>query len=265
MSFPCTPSVILFIILSKTLSGFNLFKTLSSCCFLALSITSFNDIFLVLNSGNKDKTVVFYVKDTGQGVPAYIRQTIFNKQKSQLNTIENKHIGFSLAVCKSIVQELGGDIWMESTEGNGTSVFFSIKVETKEIINEPITSSNLDWSKYTILVADDEEINKILIQECLEKTNVNLIFARNGKEAVYLFSTTPAIDLILMDIKMPEMDGYKATEIIKIQKKAIPIIANTAYAMLYERDSCINKGFDDYIAKPFSVSDLLTVINKHLK
>jgi len=199
------------------------------------------------------------------GVPSHIRQSIFNRQKGQPNNLDNKQVGFSLAVCKGILQEMNGDIWMESTEGEGTTVYFSIKQEAKQLTNEPITSSNLDWRDKTILVADDEEINKILISECLEQTNVKLLFARNGKEAVYLFSTTPKIDLILMDLKMPEMDGYKATEIIKIQNKNIPIIANTAYAMLYERDSCLEKGFDDYIAKPFSVSDLITIINKHLK
>jgi len=213
----------------------------------------------------KEKKILFHVKDTGMGVPSHIRQSIFNRQKGQPNNLDNKQVGFSLAVCKGILQEMNGDIWMESTEGEGTTVYFSIKQEAKQLTNEPITSSNLDWRDKTILVADDEEINKILISECLEQTNVKLLFARNGKEAVYLFSTTPKIDLILMDLKMPEMDGYKATEIIKIQNKNIPIIANTAYAMLYERDSCLEKGFDDYIAKPFSVSDLITIINKHLK
>ena len=211
----------------------------------------------------KDKRISFYIKDSGTGIPSYIRQTIFNKQKNQPNNLDK--VGFSLAVCKSILNEMDGEIWMESTEGEGTTVYFSIKNEKKNTSFEPITSSNLDWSKRTILIADDEEINKVLIKECLEQTKVNLIYAQNGKEAVYLFSKTPNIDLILMDLKMPEMNGYKATEIIKTQNKDIPIIANTAYAMLYERESCLEKGFDDYIAKPFSVSDLITIINKHLK
>jgi signal transduction histidine kinase/CheY-like chemotaxis protein len=213
----------------------------------------------------KEKKILFHIKDTGHGVPSHIRHTIFNKQKSQPNNLDNNQIGFSLAVCKVILQEMDGEIWMESTEGEGTTVFFTIKLETKHVSDEPLTSSNIDWNDKTILVVDDEEINKVLINECLENTKAKLLFAKNGKEAVYLFSTTPKIDLILMDLKMPEMDGYKATEIIKIQNKDIPIIANTAYAMLYERDSCLEHGFDDYIAKPFSVSDLITVINKHLK
>jgi len=231
----------------------------------AIQYTEKGQIEIGYDAFQQEKKIQFYVKDSGNGIPSHIRQTIFNKQKSQSNTIDNKQIGLSLAICKSIIEEMGGDIWMESTEGEGTIVYFTISIENQTNVFEPLTVSNVDWKDKVFLVVDDEEINKVLITECLEKTNATLLYAKNGKEAVYMFSTTPKLDIILMDIKMPEMDGYKATEIIKIQNKNIPIIANTAYAMMYERENCLENGFDDYIAKPFSVSDLITVINKHLK
>jgi len=231
----------------------------------AIEHTEKGQIEIGIDSIKNEKRIQFSIKDTGNGIPSHIRHTIFNKQKNKTNNFDNKTIGFSLAVCKSIVQELEGDIWIESTEGEGTTVFFSIKKDSNEKIDEPITSSSVDWKNKVILIVDDEEINKILISESLANTKAQLLFAKNGKEAVYVFTQTPKIDLILMDLKMPEMDGYKATEIIKTQNPNIPIIANTAYAMLYERESCFEKGFDDYIAKPFSVSDLVSIINKHIK
>jgi CheY-like chemotaxis protein len=231
----------------------------------AIQYTDKGQIEIGYEALTKEKKIQFYVKDSGHGIPSHIRHTIFNKHKSRSFNFDNKQIGLSLAICKSILEEMGGEIWMESTEGEGTSVYFTISIENKVQDYEPITSSNVNWKDKVFLVVDDEEINKVLITECLEKTQATLLYAKNGKEAVYMFSTTPKLDIILMDIKMPEMDGYKATEIIKIQNKDIPIIANTAYAMIYERENCLQNGFDDYIAKPFSVSDLITVINKHLK
>lgn len=119
------------------------------------------------------------------------------------------------------------------------------------------------WEKKRILIAEDEETNYLFIEAILEDTKAELIWARNGAEAVEKFKNNE-VDLILMDIKMPEMDGLKATEKIREICSSVPIIAQTAYAMSEDKSKCLDAGCNDYLTKPINHKQLLLTIDKFL-
>jgi CheY-like chemotaxis protein len=123
---------------------------------------------------------------------------------------------------------------------------------------------SLSWEKKKILVAEDEETNFLFIEAILEDTKVELFWAKNGTDAVAIFTRQNDIDLILMDIKMPEMDGITATKRIRETNKTVPIIAQTAYAMSEDKTKCLNAGCDDYLTKPINHKVLLSTIEKYL-
>jgi two-component system, cell cycle response regulator DivK len=120
------------------------------------------------------------------------------------------------------------------------------------------------WGSRKILIAEDEETNYLFVEAILEDTNAELIWARDGKDVLKLISQHD-VDLILMDVKMPEMDGLTATRTIRLTNKDIPIIAQTAYAMSEDKTKCLNAGCNDYLAKPISHNLLLSTIDKYLK
>lgn len=124
--------------------------------------------------------------------------------------------------------------------------------------------SNIDWKGKRILVAEDEEVNMIFFQEVLEETGIEILFAEDGAKAVELAQREP-IDLILMDIKMPVLNGLDATRKIKTLKPNIPIIAQTAYAMDEEKQRCFEAGCDDYISKPIDTIRLFAIMKKYLR
>jgi len=121
---------------------------------------------------------------------------------------------------------------------------------------------NYVWDRKKILIAEDEEANFLFIEAILEDTNAILIWALNGMDAIDKVNENSDIDIILMDIKMPEMDGLSATRIIKQINSKIPIIAQTAYAMVEDKSKCINAGCDGYITKPINQKLLLSTIDK---
>jgi len=120
-----------------------------------------------------------------------------------------------------------------------------------------------DWKDKIILVAEDEYTNYLLLAEILSETNANLIWAKNGLQAVEYFVSN-AIDVVLMDIKMPGMNGYEATKKIRELNKNVPVIAQTAFAMAGEREKIMESGCDDYIAKPIKYDQILSLINKYM-
>jgi CheY-like chemotaxis protein len=125
--------------------------------------------------------------------------------------------------------------------------------------------SDCNWSDYTILIAEDEDTNFVYLETALEKTEVTILRAKNGKEAVEMTKVNPMIDLILMDIKMPLMNGIEATRSIKSFRKDLPIIAQTAFAMEEDRRNCAAVGCDDFMAKPIRYKILCETLSKYLK
>lgn len=126
------------------------------------------------------------------------------------------------------------------------------------------SSTTYDWENKSILIADDELTNFIIIDKLLNKTGIKVFHAENGEEAVKIFKKNPNIDVILMDIRMPEMGGLEATKFIRSLDRKIPIIAFTAYALSDDEAIALEFGCDDYISKPVRPEFLLKKINEHI-
>ena len=139
------------------------------------------------------------------------------------------------------------------------------KTQIQESQEINIQDPDYDWSEYTILIAEDEETNYIYLETALQKTNVKILRAKNGREAVEIARVNPQLDLILMDIKMPEMNGLEATRSIKAFRKDIVIIAQTAFAMEEDRRNCTAVGCIDFLPKPIRYKVLIETIAKYLK
>ncbi|MHC1703294.1 MAG: response regulator [Tenuifilaceae bacterium] len=212
----------------------------------------------------------FYVKDSGIGLSIDEQQQIFGR----FTKIENKRTnlyrgaGLGLAICKNIAKLLNGEVYVESELNKGSTFFFSLPLD--EVSGQPqksktsqMNSVDFNWSGKTMLVAEDERSNFRFIEVLLKRTNVKILHANNGKEAIDIFSNNP-IDLILMDIKMPVMDGLEATREIKKLNKEIPIIAQTAYAMQNDENICLDAGCDEYISKPIQPEKLMLLLKKYL-
>jgi len=215
--------------------------------------------------------ITFYVKDTGIGLARDKMSLIFERfrQGEESSTKEYGGAGLGLTISKRLVEMLGGDLWVESVLNEGSTFYFnlplritSIDIKTKQFTPQ---SGKMDWSDKTILVAEDEMSNFELIKATLHRTNVNIIRAVNGREAVEICKAKGnRIDLILMDIRMPEMNGYEATRIIKSSNKDLPVISLTAYAMSDDKEKSFHAGCNEYVSKPFNPVDLLEKIGRFI-
>lgn len=211
----------------------------------------------------QDNELKFCLQDTGTGIEKSKQSIIFDRFVQADDTIRRTYggTGLGLSICKGFVELMGGSIWVESEPGHGSVFCFTMPyfpaIKHPEIPSQaekPSTPSK----KMTILVAEDEEYNFIYIEALLSKLDVNILRAYTGKQALDICKAD-SIDLVLMDIKMPEMNGYEATMKIREFHPHLPIIAQTAYA---EKSEVVRYGniFNDYITKPFSAEKLLAVI-----
>ncbi len=213
-------------------------------------------------------SIGFYVNDTGIGIDKGKLDVIFERFRQGY---ENKKkfyggTGLGLAISKHLVELLGGEIHVESILGGGSVFSFSIPFQKQEIKMPEewvtIDRSPKNWENKTILVAEDDKANFILLREILKRTRANIVWAKDGDEAIQIFSSCK-IDLVLMDVQMPVMDGYEATRVIKELNSKVPVIAQTAYAMAGEREMSLDAGCDDYISKPVRINELMFVLNKY--
>ena len=217
----------------------------------------------------------FFVKDTGVGIPENQKEPIFERfrQGSESHNRGYEGSGLGLSICKSYVEMLGGKIWVEREEVKGSTFYFTLPydAEPKEkiIIENDVAfdkASNMvdpEVSGLKILIAEDDETSDSLITIVVKKLSSEIIKAITGIEAVEACRNNPDIDLVLMDIRMPEMDGYKATRKIRQFNKEVVIIAQTAYGLSGDREKSIEAGCNDYIAKPINKTELLALIQKY--
>jgi CheY-like chemotaxis protein len=217
--------------------------------------------------------IEFFVKDTGSGIDPSFIDHIFDAYASK-DAEQQKGYGLGLALCKIIVEKMEGKIRVESKLGEGSKFIFSMPFHGT--IGNMTTSSRTQMNMRTlrvsehanganmktILVAEDEESNFELVRIVLQK-RYHLVRARNGIQAVTK-SEEEKPDLILMDIRMPEMDGLDATRIIKEVNSNTPIIALSAYAFEENIREAKAAGCDDFLAKPFRVEDLIEIIKKYI-
>jgi PAS domain S-box-containing protein len=218
-----------------------------------------------------ENNLQFYVKDTGPGIDKKLHNKIFDRfiQANVNYDKQNKGTGLGLAISKKFIELFGGDIWLNSNN-TGTTVYFTIPYDNLniqlpilEVQQKPkIKQYN---KKITILVAEDEIYNLMYINELFAKTTYEIIEANNGKEAVEKVQKNPNIDLVLMDIKMPIMNGKDAMKEIKIINPNIPVIALSAFAMESDKEVALSTGFDFYLSKPIDRKLLFELIDEITK
>jgi two-component system, chemotaxis family, CheB/CheR fusion protein len=222
---------------------------------------------IILGAERWDDDVLFWVKDHGAGIPVNEQQNMFNRFTQASNGMLPIYggAGLGLAISKSLVEMLGGHIWFDTVPGRGTIFYFSIPFQPLRI-NENFDNTNAmenyNWHGKTILVAEDVDFSYLFIETVLKRTGAQILWANNGKMAVNMVQANPGIDIVLMDIQMPQMNGFDATrEILKIRKD-LPVIAQTAYVLPEEIKLCFECGCRAYIAKPIRKSGLFEIISK---
>jgi len=212
----------------------------------------------------------FYVSDTGTGIEESEIENIFG-QFYKIETDPGKiyrGTGIGLAISKKMVELMGGEIWVESEIGKGSVFYFTLPkmVPNSKIAKSEHTlkKSELRLKDTTLIIAEDDPTNFELIKIMLKSFGATIIWAKNGREAIECVKNQADTSkcLVLMDIKMPVMDGYEATRKIKMHNDKIPVIAVTAYAQKNDREKILNHGFDEYISKPIKLETLLAVLSR---
>ncbi|MDA3781371.1 MAG: ATP-binding protein [Bacteroidales bacterium] len=219
--------------------------------------------FIEFGYSLKENKIEFYVKDSGIGIKKEMHDLIFERFRQadlELGSIYGG-TGLGLSISKRFVELLDGKIWVQSKIDVGSTFYFTVpyKPVNENYKKEPPFNPNLK----TILVAEDEEYNYLLLEEFFNDMDINLIHAKNGKEAVEICKSNSNIDLVLMDIKMPIMDGHTATKLIKECCPDLTIIAQSAYSLEHFIDKYGEMVFDDYIAKPFNENELKQIVMTH--
>jgi len=220
----------------------------------------------------QDQSLLFFVKDTGIGISKKDKDRVFERFVKIVD--KDAHLyrgaGLGLALARDLVHLLGGEIWLESGLGKGSTFYFTIPYESPSLKKDDKRPSSMrkemDWSDKTILVAEDTESNYLYIEELLSPTRAILMRASDGLEAIEIFrANKDTIDLVFMDILMPEYDGFEATQLIRKIKKDIPVIAQTAFTFEGEMVDGLYAGcFDDYVLKPFKINVIYTLLEKYL-
>lgn len=216
--------------------------------------------------------MMFWVKDTGTGIP-YAKQAVIFERFSQASPIDfaTPIIGFGLglSISRSLVELLGGNLWVESMPERGSIFQFTINTNTENSSAMEIVSHNevypYDFREHTLLIAEDIDFSFLYIEAVLRRTGAKILWAQNGKEAVEFVKINDKIDLVLMDMHMPVMTGYEATEIITRFRPDLPVIAQTAFALPDDMKRCYDAGCSGFLAKPIRKELLLNTISEYLE
>ena len=229
-----------------------------------------------IETDDNKPVIKFFVEDTGIGIPVHKQKLIFDtfRQGDDSSTRLYGGTGIGLSISRKLTELLGGKIWLKSETEKGTVFYFTIPFEGYEVADttsqtaattKPTTSAELKnkFENKTILIVEDDEPSFSLLEILLNTIGVNTIWAQNGKTAITYCQDNPHIDLVLMDINMPIMNGYETTREIKKFKPDLPIIAQTAYAIFGDREKSLQAGCDDYISKPINRKKLMNIIEKY--
>ncbi|MDD3301086.1 MAG: response regulator, partial [Bacteroidales bacterium] len=222
----------------------------------------------------------FYVKDTGAGISPEYTDRVFDRFTQEEKELSRKHggLGLGLSLSRENALLMGGSITVESIKGEGSTFYLNIpyKGVTQEIVTDDVLEADSHINKgkglsggkhLTVLLAEDEDVNLLFLDTLLRKETkheFSILHARNGKEAVEACSHNDAIDIVLMDLKMPVMSGHDAARLIKSFRPNIKIIAQTAYSSSYDRELALKNGCDDFISKPINKEKLFVMMDKYI-
>jgi PAS domain S-box-containing protein len=222
-------------------------------------------------SREKRDSLRFFVEDTGIGITKNLAKLIFEpfRQADNKNTREYGGTGLGLSISRGLVKLLGGSIGLKSTPGLGTTFFFTLPYEPVKVKNDAgevrlFDESALHWEGRSILIVEDDEMNLKFLRELLTPTGLKISSASNGIQAIEETSRHKP-DLVVMDIRLPVMNGLDATRKIRQTGNKVPIIAQTAYAMVEDKKACLEAGCNDYISKPIHREVLLSKIAYYLR
>jgi len=232
----------------------------------ALKFTEKGEIEVGYNVKSTDY-IDFYVSDTGLGIPKESKELVFERFRQVDQSITRKYegLGLGLSIADGLVKQLGGTISLVSQVKEGSKFTFSLPVKHSNQLqnNEEHSVSEIDLSGKTILVAEDDMMNFLLVKEFLFDTNADIQHAENGLEAVN-YCRSNKVDLVIMDIKMPVLDGIEALDKIRDIQPDIPIIAFTAHAYENDKKRLLQKGFNEYISKPVKQGELRELVEKSI-
>ncbi|MGM0407773.1 MAG: response regulator, partial [Bacteroidota bacterium] len=218
-----------------------------------------------------ENQLIFFVKDTGIGLSTEQQNNIF----SRFTKVEHnkkkiyRGAGLGLTISKNLIEMMGGKIWIDSELNKGATFFFSIPIKQNnnkhpQPILENKDTEKYNWENKTILIAEDEESNYKFLEMIMRKTKSEILWAKTGKQVMDICQGGNHLDLILMDLKMPEMDGLEAIRKIRQERINVPIIVQTAFSMPEDRKLSFDAGATDFISKPIGRDKLLSLINKYL-
>lgn len=217
----------------------------------------------------KDEHLEFFVKDTGIGIPKDRQDAIFERfiQADITDKMALQGAGLGLSISKAYVEMLNGKIWVNSEEAVGSTFYFTLPYTRNRMQKDKqdvTPTQEQSENKLKILIAEDDEASSLLLSIAVQQFKKEIISVKTGIEAVTACKNNPDINLIMMDIEMPEMNGYKAAEQIRKFNKNVIIIAQTAYALGGDKEKAITAGCDDYITKPIKSEQLTQMIEQHL-
>ncbi len=223
----------------------------------------FVEIGMMLRTRDKKEEVVFYVKDSGVGIPRDKFEVIFERFRQVEENGFHQGTGLGLSISKGIVKLLGGEIWFDSKVGKGSSFYFSVPLDRRSGSLNRVAGEldRINLKNKTILIAEDDLNSYIYLKELLSDSNANLIHAADGQMAMDMISKHRP-DLILLDIGMPAKNGFDCLDEIRKKGFKTRVIAQTAFALDTEREKCLEAGCDGYIAKPIEKAHLLNLINR---
>ncbi len=240
----------------------------------ALKFTDQGEISLAVNPVDEDDKgreacprLLFRVRDTGAGIPPEQHESVFETFVLGEDFLTKKHGGLGLSICKRLVNKMGGEIWVESAPGKGSVFFFTAMFESSTA-KVAALGRNAQPNGLTILVAEDEPVNRLFARQLLQREGHTALTAEDGEQALEILGRG-GVDLVLMDIQMPNVNGLEATRRIRSGlipgvDPTIPIIALTAYAMEIDKDKGFEAGVNDYVPKPFDVDTLNAAIRRVL-
>ena len=213
--------------------------------------------------------ILFFVKDTGIGVDKEKQDIIFDSFRKSDNSTTRLYggTGLGLSISKALVELMGGKIWVESELNQGASFYFTLPYEPAYKVSEEYQieeSKTYNWKGKNILIVEDDELSYEYLKEILKDTEANILHAKDGQTAIDFCKKDPNLDLVLMDIQLPGIDGNTATEKIREFNENIPIIAQTAYALEDEKKKILQAGCNDYVSKPLDEEKLYEKIHNFL-